>query len=222
MTTPLNTTAAIVAALTGFAFKANGLEEGWSVLESPNYEVKAFVSKRGNLRLGSSLSAASIVKTVEALEAELEENKLDMPLPVKDSALDSKPADDTIPTTTEPSASGAESESAMSKNSKKAATKSKVKADKKPRVKKVVSDEDVEKGLRAKYPHIIEGTIRAPKADGQWANKRTVEIYTVDLNGKKDGNKRRIATSDLFQVRHTEEVAKLARNKLRRKSTKKA
>ena len=56
--------------------------------------------------------------------------------------------------------------------------------------------------LLAKYPHMIEGTLTYDPV----LNKQTVEINTIGIDGNFDGNTRRIATSDLFQVRHTVEV----------------
>lgn len=74
-----------------------------------------------------------------------------------------------------------------------------------------------EDSLVAKYgDRIVKGTVRF-ETDGAWAGKQTVEINTYgvrvcpdgtldDAREDFDGNKRRIATSDLFQVFHTEET----------------
>jgi len=74
-----------------------------------------------------------------------------------------------------------------------------------------------EADLRAKHPHIVEGSLRFD-LDGTHANKQTVEINTRGLDGKPDGNTRRIATSDLHQVFWTPEVAKeIRKEKMRMK-----
>lgn len=64
-----------------------------------------------------------------------------------------------------------------------------------------------EKSLVGKYgDRIVEGTLRF-ETEGAWAGKQTVEINTWGMApGVFDGQKRRIATSDLFQVFHTEET----------------
>ena len=59
-----------------------------------------------------------------------------------------------------------------------------------------------EQALLAKYPHMVAGSL---SWDAQ-LNKQVCTINTIGADGQFDGNTRRIATSDLFQVRHTEEV----------------
>ncbi len=72
-----------------------------------------------------------------------------------------------------------------------------------------------EESLIAKYgARIVPGTLRF-ETEGTWNGKQTVEINTYavricpdgtldDVREDFDGNTRRIATSDLFQVFHTE------------------
>ncbi len=82
-----------------------------------------------------------------------------------------------------------------------------------------------EASLIAKYgDRIVPGTVRF-ETEGVWAGKQTVEINTYavrvgpdgtldDPREDFDGNTRRIATSDLFQVFHTETtLAELRRSR---------
>ncbi len=64
-----------------------------------------------------------------------------------------------------------------------------------------------EASLVEKYgDRIVLGSLRF-ETEGVWGGKQTVEINTWGMTeGVFDGNKRRIATSDLFQVFHTEET----------------
>lgn len=52
---------------------------------------------------------------------------------------------------------------------------------------------------------IVKGSVK--RGTGKYANKLTVEINTLGVDGKPDGNTRRVATSDVFQVKHMPEVA---------------
>jgi hypothetical protein len=55
--------------------------------------------------------------------------------------------------------------------------------------------------------NIVDGTLRFEET-GSHANKQTVEIQTIGVDGTPDGGTRRVATSDLHQVHHSEDVAK--------------
>jgi len=70
----------------------------------------------------------------------------------------------------------------------------------------------VEEDSIAKYgKKIVPGSAqREMAADGR-LGKITVLIRTKGLDGNYDGNERRVATSDLFQVHHTPEVSKALR-----------
>lgn len=82
--------------------------------------------------------------------------------------------------------------------------------------KKTGDEPAVDEGeLRKKYAQVVPGTLRKETA-GKWAQKYTVEIKTLGVDMKPDGNTRRVATSDLFQVRHTEETYAILRNLRRR------
>lgn len=99
---------------------------------------------------------------------------------------------------------------AAASNKAKSAPKSAPKAKAEPK-----SRRRSEADYIAKYPHIVEGSLRYEE-EGTHAKKQTVEINTVGIDGKPDGNTRRIATSDLHQVFHTEEVAKEVKQAKRR------
>jgi hypothetical protein len=75
-----------------------------------------------------------------------------------------------------------------------------------------------ERELRRKYPHIVEGSIRA-HTDGPHKGRRTVEIV---CQNKGCQNKRRIHTSDAFQVELCAECTKTIRQQRRTKVAKKA
>jgi hypothetical protein len=65
----------------------------------------------------------------------------------------------------------------------------------------------IEDAQVAKYgDKIVLGTVKQ-ETEGHLAGKYSVEIYTKGKDGKPDGGKRRVATSDVFQTHHTEEVA---------------
>lgn len=68
--------------------------------------------------------------------------------------------------------------------------------------------------LRQKYPHIVPGTLRPP-ADG--SHKRTVEIA---CQRKDCDRRRRIATSDVWQVRFCPECTKAVRQERRSSKSK--
>jgi len=74
-----------------------------------------------------------------------------------------------------------------------------------------------EKQLRKKYPHIIEGSIRAHE-DGPHKGRRTVEIA---CQNKGCQNRRRIHTSDAFQVELCPDCTKVLRQQRRTKAAKK-
>jgi hypothetical protein len=74
-----------------------------------------------------------------------------------------------------------------------------------------------ERELRRKYPHIVEGSIRA-HSDGPHKGRRTVEIV---CQNKGCQNKRRIHTSDAFQVELCTECTKTIRQQRRVKATRK-
>src|SRR5687768_6473314 len=74
-----------------------------------------------------------------------------------------------------------------------------------------------ERDLRRKYPHIVEGSIRA-HTDGPHKGRRTVEIVCQNRGCQ---NKRRIHTSDAFQVELCSECTKTIRQKRRVKAAKK-
>jgi hypothetical protein len=67
--------------------------------------------------------------------------------------------------------------------------------------------------------NIVEGSLRFEET-GHHANKQTVEIKTVGVDGKPDGNTRRVATSDLHQVHSTEAVAEELKKAKRREAAK--
>lgn len=71
-----------------------------------------------------------------------------------------------------------------------------------------------EKLLRAKYPHVIAGTLAA-HADGPHKGRRTVEIQCQAAGCK---NRRIVHTSDLFQVNRCVECTLAARSQRRSKS----
>jgi len=74
-----------------------------------------------------------------------------------------------------------------------------------------------EKLLRAKYPHVIAGTLAA-HADGPHKGRRTVEIQCQAAGCQ---NRRLVHTSDLFQVSRCPDCAKAARSQRRSTSKKK-
>ena len=69
----------------------------------------------------------------------------------------------------------------------------------------------VKTDLVTKYGDKVNPDSLRKETDGKYSGKFTVEINTVGLDGKPDGNTRRVATSDVFQVSHTDEVAKQLR-----------
>ena len=74
-----------------------------------------------------------------------------------------------------------------------------------------------EQQLRKKYPHIVAGSIKAHQ-DGPHKGRRTVEI-TCQAKGCQ--NRRRIHTSDCFQVELCSECTKAFRQQKRSKANKK-
>ncbi len=75
-----------------------------------------------------------------------------------------------------------------------------------------------ERELRRKYPHIVEGSIRTHH-DGPHKGRRTVEIV---CQNKGCQNRRRIHTSDAFQVELCIACTKTIRQQRRAKANKKA
>lgn len=69
-----------------------------------------------------------------------------------------------------------------------------------------------EREIRKKYPRVVPGSIRKEE-DGPHAGKITVEIKCAHRGCKEI---RRVATSDLFQVKYCEEHTKFYRNLARR------
>ena len=67
--------------------------------------------------------------------------------------------------------------------------------------------------------NIVEGSLRYEEA-GAHAHKQTVLIRTIGLDGKPDGQERRVATSDLHQVHNTVEVAEELKKAKRRAAAK--
>ena len=113
----------------------------------------------------------------------------------------------------------------MNAVAKKAEKKVTPKAEKKPRPRKRLDAAElaaVEANLRKKYDHIVEGSLRdiGTQPDTKFHNKRSVEIRCQWEGCTKT---RRIATSDLAQVRYCEEhthQARLERRRTQRKDAK--
>jgi len=84
----------------------------------------------------------------------------------------------------------------------------------KPKKKRLNKDElkDAETTLRKKYKHVIPGTLKNLAAVGNWSGKRTVKIKCAT---PRCGNERKVATSDLAQVRYCERCT-LRRRRQRR------
>jgi hypothetical protein len=110
----------------------------------------------------------------------------------------------------EPKKPGSKTESASKKQEGKTDKKTK------PRAKKEVDLAAAEAKLREKYDHVIPGTIKV-HTEGLHANRRTVEIKCA--NSECRNPKRRVATSDLWQVKLCEECTKGNRSKKRSKKT---
>ena len=53
---------------------------------------------------------------------------------------------------------------------------------------------------------IVEGTVRRAPPGSKWGTKLVCDIRTRGLDGLLDGNTRTVATSDVWQVSHTEAV----------------
>jgi len=73
-----------------------------------------------------------------------------------------------------------------------------------------------ESALLDKYPYIVARTLRFEE-EGKWKGKQTVEIRCQEPGCKA---RRRVATSDLFQVRMCEEHVLSNRRARRRKASK--
>lgn len=72
--------------------------------------------------------------------------------------------------------------------------------------------EEREAEIRKKYKRVLPGSIQREE-DGAHVGKLTVEIKCGDCD-----NTRRVATSDLFQVKHCPDCTRTLRNKKRRKA----
>ena len=65
-----------------------------------------------------------------------------------------------------------------------------------------------EASLIAKYgDKIVPGSVHRAPSGSKYGEKMLCKIRTRGLDGEYDGNERTVATSDVFQVHHTEEVA---------------
>ena len=72
--------------------------------------------------------------------------------------------------------------------------------------------EKAQKSLDAKYgDKIVEGSARRAPEGSKYGKKILVTINTKGEDGEFDGNTREIASSDVFQVHHTVEVATAVR-----------
>ena len=71
-----------------------------------------------------------------------------------------------------------------------------------------------EQELRAKYPHIVEGSLRV-ETDGAHKGRRSVEIACQGDGCRK---RRRIHTSDAFQTKLCQECTTLHRKQRRTKA----
>ncbi|MBA3482471.1 MAG: hypothetical protein H0T51_11705 [Pirellulales bacterium] len=98
-----------------------------------------------------------------------------------------------------------------------AAPKTKPRSNKLKSSSKVVDLGVAERELRRKYPHIVEGSIRVHD-NGPHKGRRTVEIV---CQNKGCQNKRRIHTSDAFQVELCNACTKIVRQRRRAKASKK-
>lgn len=76
---------------------------------------------------------------------------------------------------------------------------------------------EIEAGLITKYPHIVPGSLRNIETSGKYEGKRTIEIRCQYPGCNKV---RRIATSDLAQVKFCEEHTLLQRAERRRERRK--
>ena len=74
-----------------------------------------------------------------------------------------------------------------------------------------------EQELRAKYPHIVAGSLRI-ETDGAHQGRRSVEIA---CQGDDCKARRRIHTSDAFQTKLCQECTALHRKRRRAKATQK-
>ena len=64
-----------------------------------------------------------------------------------------------------------------------------------------------EAALVEKHGHkVVEGSARRAPAGSKWGTKVLVTVRTRGLDGLWDGNTREVATSDVWQVSHTEAV----------------
>jgi hypothetical protein len=86
-----------------------------------------------------------------------------------------------------------------------------------PKKKRLSRDEldAAERELRKKYRHIVKGTLKNLSANGTHAGKRTITIRCTARGCDKE---RRIATSDLAQVRYCTACTDKRRAARRRKA----
>lgn len=65
-----------------------------------------------------------------------------------------------------------------------------------------------ESALVTKYgDKIVPGSVRRAPEGSKYGRKMLVDIRTRGLDGEYDGGTRTVATSDVFQVHHSDEVA---------------
>lgn len=113
---------------------------------------------------------------------------------------------------------------ARSRQARKTSTPSPTKQSKPRNMKRVTPPQPknkelqmAEQELRAKYPHIVEGSLRI-ETDGAHQGRRSVEIA---CQGDGCHERRRIHTSDAFQTKPCQECTTLHRKQRRAKATQK-
>jgi hypothetical protein len=85
-------------------------------------------------------------------------------------------------------------------------TKKQLAAEAKEAEAKLLADSEAQ--LVEKYgDKVVPGTVRRARKGSSHEGRLTVEIRTKGIDGEYDGQTRRVATSDVFQVNHTEVVA---------------
>lgn len=100
------------------------------------------------------------------------------------------------------------SKTTKSTKSRKPAAKKATKPAMTPEQKEAATITKAEAKLLAKYgDKIVKGSVRRAPAGSKYGQKLLCDINTRGVDGKFDGNTRTVATSDVFQVHHTEEVA---------------
>jgi len=63
-----------------------------------------------------------------------------------------------------------------------------------------------ERQLAEKHEKLVAGSVRRAPQGSKWGTKLVCEIRTRGLDGDWDGHTRTVATSDVWQVSHTEAV----------------